>query len=54
VRIRDVHLWEDVAQRPRVRDWWSPVHHDDERALPADEVDEELKERVDGKGLIKL
>lgn len=54
VWIADVHFWEDEVQRPDMFLGRPSVHHDDQGALAAQEVDEELEERVDGEGLIDV
>ena len=51
MRVGDVDFGQTVVEWPWVRDWSSTVHHDDERSLTAQEVDEELEEGIKGEGL---
>ena len=52
--IGDVELGEDETHGPWVRDGCSACHEDDEGALTANEVDQELQEGVDGEGLVDV
>lgn len=52
--IGDVELGEDETHGPGVRDGCSACHEDDEGALAANEVDQELQEGVDGEGLVDV
>jgi len=54
VRVGDVNLCQAVTERPRMRDWGSTVHHDDERPLAAEEVDQKLEEGIEREGLIHI
>lgn len=54
MRVGDVYLVEHQIQRPQMGDWGSTGHEDDEGALAADEVDQELQEGVDGEGLVDI
>lgn len=54
MRIADVNLGEDVVEWPYVLPRCPAMHHDDERALAAKKVDEQLKEGVNGKGLVDI
>lgn len=49
--IRDVNLWEEVIERPGMGDRRAAMSHDDHSPLAAEEVDEELKEGIDGERL---
>jgi len=42
---------QEIVERPEMAYRASSVHHDEESALPTDEINEELHERVDGEGL---
>lgn len=52
--IGDVELGEDETHGPGVRDGCSACHEDDEGALAANKVDQELEEGVDGEGLVDV
>lgn len=54
MRVGDVELGQHQAHGPRVGDGCSACHEDDEGALAADEVDEQLQEGVDGEGLVDV
>lgn len=54
MRIADVDLWEKVIERPHMLPRSPTVHHDDERALSAEKIDEELKKGVNGEGLVDV
>ena len=56
MRIADVHLVHagDAVDGPEVLDGGAAVHHDDEGALAAEEVDEQLEEGVEGEGLVDV
>jgi len=54
VGIGDVDFGETVAQWPGMVYWLSAVHHDDQGTFAAKEIDEQLEEGIDGKGLLNL
>ena len=51
MRIRYVNFGQAMIKRPGMVDRWSAMHHNDEGALAAEEIYEELEKRVDSKGL---
>jgi len=52
--ITDVYLGENVVQGPDMLFRSPTMHHYDERAFAAKEVDEKLEKRVDGECLIHV
>jgi hypothetical protein len=51
VGVGDIDLWEEVVQRPGVRDRRAAMCHDDQGTLAPEEVDKELEEGIDGECL---
>ena len=51
MRVGDIDFTTDMIERPKMIDGWASVHHNNERTLSANKVDEKLKECVDRKGL---
>jgi hypothetical protein len=49
--IGDVDLGKNMVQRPQVVNWLSTMHHNNQGALPSQEVDEKLEEGVDCESL---
>ena len=49
--VGNVNFGKTMTERPRVMNGLASVHHDYERAFTTEEVDEELKEGIYGKGL---
>ena len=56
MRIADIHLPHprDLIERPEMVDRRTSMHHDDEAALAAEEVDEELEEGVEDESLVDV
>jgi hypothetical protein len=52
MRVADVDFRQHIVQRPEVVDRRTAMHEDDQTALAAEEVDEELEESVEDEGLI--
>lgn len=52
MRVGDVDLGKAMIHGPEVGDWPATIHHDYKGSFATNEIDEELEEGVNGKGLI--
>lgn len=54
MRVTDIDFRKTMVQWPKMADWWTSMHHDDQTSLATKEVDEQLEEGVECEGFVDI